>query len=144
MKRLFLWGVTSITIYLFLCGCESKHHQLQEEIRQRKEALIRHQDSTLRASQKEVEQLDKEILVVNRQYAKMKREAQQAHAAGTATAQQLREVTRMRMHRDSLKTRFDMLCAKIKYIRRRQSEMTLWNQKSTLETDSTTRKKEIK
>jgi hypothetical protein len=57
----------------------------------------------------------------------MKREAQTAHDAGTATAEQLRAVTHMRMHRDSLKTRFDVLCAKIKYIRRRQSEQVLWN-----------------
>ena len=144
MNRLFLWIITGMVICLFLCGCGSKHHKLQEEIRQRKEALIHRQDSTLRASQKEVEQLDKEIQVVTKKYNQMKREAQQAHDAGTATAEQLREVTRMRMRRDSLKTRFDMLCAKIKYVRRRQSEMTLWNQENTSAKDSTIRKKEIK
>lgn len=138
--RLFILS----TLLLLLIGCESKHNKLQEEIRQRKEALIRRQDSTLKASQKEVEQLDKEIQVVTQKYNQMKREAQLAHDAGTATAEQLRSVTRMRMHRDSLKTRFDMLCAKIKYIRRRQSEMTLWNQKNTSETDSSTSRKEIK
>ena len=74
---------------------------------------------------------------MNRKYNKMKHEAQVAHDAGTATAEQLREVTRTRMHRDSLKTRFDMLCAKIKYIRKRQSEMALWNEKNTSAKDST-------
>ena len=122
MKRLLFLG---ITISLLLCGCESKHDKLQEEIRLRKEALVHKQDSVLKASQKEVEALDKEIQIVNRKYNQMKHKAQVAHDAGTATAEQLREVTRMRMHRDSLKTRFDMLCAKIKYIRRRQSEMAL-------------------
>ena len=126
------------TLLLLLINCESKHTKLQEEIRQRKEALIHKQDSVLKASQKEVEELDKEIQLVNKKYNQMKHEAQVAHDAGTATAEQLREVTRMRMHRDSLKTRFDMLCAKIKYIRRRQSEMALWNEKNTSTKDSTT------
>ena len=131
--RLFILS----TLLLLLISCESKHTKLQKEIRQRKEALIHKQDSVLKASQKEVEQLDKEIQIVNRKYNQMKHEAQVAHDAGTATAEQLREVTRMRMYRDSLKTRFDMLCAKIKYIRRRQSEMALWNEKSTTAKDST-------
>ena len=134
MKRLLFLG---ITISLLLCGCESKHDKLQEEIRLRKEALVHKQDSVLKTSQKEVEELDKEIQTVNRKYNQMKHEAQVAHDAGTATAEQLREVTRMRMHRDSLKTRFDMLCAKIKYIRKRQSEMALWNEKNTSAKDST-------
>lgn len=116
---------------LLLSSCESKHDKLQKEIKQRKDALIRRQDSTLRADQKEVERLDKELLEVNKKYAKMKREALQAQESGTATAEQLSAVTRMRMHRDSLKTQFDVLCAKIKYIRKRQSETTLWNQEST-------------
>jgi predicted phage tail protein len=120
------WAV-AFAISIILIGCESKHDKLQKEILQRREALTRHQDSVMKASQKEVEQLDRELQEVNREYAKMKREAQTAHDAGTATAEQLRAVTLMRMHRDSLKTRFDVLCAKIKYIRRRQSEQVLWN-----------------
>lgn len=119
--------VVAFAISIILIGCESKHDKLQKEILQRREALTRHQDSVMKASQKEVEQLDRELQEVNREYAKMKREAQTAHDAGTATAEQLRAVTLMRMHRDSLKTRFDVLCAKIKYIRRRQSEQVLWN-----------------
>ena len=130
MKRLFILG---ITMCLLLCGCESKHDKLQKEIQQRKEALVRRQDSTLRASQKEVEELDKEILLVNRKYLQKKKEAQQAYQAGTATAEQLREVSRIRMYRDSLKTRFDVLCSQIKYIRKRQSETSLWNQDSSSE-----------
>ena len=94
--------VVAFAISIILIGCESKHDKLQKEILQE----------------------------VNRKYAKMKREAQAAHDAGTATAEQLRAVTHMRMHRDSLKTRFDVLCAKIKYIRKRQSEQVLWNAKS--------------
>lgn len=129
------------TLLLLLINCESKHTKLQEEIRQRKEALIHKQDSVLKASQKEVEELDKEIQIVNRKYNQMKHEAQVAHDAGTATAEQLRSVTRMRMHRDSLKTRFDMLCAKIKYIRKRQSEMALWNEKNTSTKDRTAKGK---
>ncbi len=105
-----------------LFGCEDKHRKMQEEIQTRKERLQHHQDSALEASQKEVQRLDEEIQRVNRQYEQMKRQAEKAHAAGTATYKQLSDVTKMRIHRDSLQTQFDVLCAKIKYIRKRQKE----------------------
>ena len=118
MKKYIL--LTIVVCLLF--GCEDKHRKMQEEIQTRKERLQHHQDSALQASQQEVQRLDEELQRVNRQYEQMKRQAEQAHAAGTATYEQLSNVTKMRMHRDSLQTQFDVLCAKIKYIHKRPKE----------------------
>ena len=41
-----------------------------------------------------------------------------------ATAEELTALTRKRMLRDSLQTQFDVLCAKIKYIHKRQKQAT--------------------
>ena len=118
-KKLF---IPVLAVVLLAVGCQSKHERLQQEIQQRKAALKHHQDSALTASQREVERLDQELQRVNAEYNRMKEAAEAAHAAGTATADQLTAVTQMRMHRDSLQTQFDVLCAKIKYIRKRQKE----------------------
>ncbi|MBR1400312.1 MAG: hypothetical protein IJ562_01820 [Prevotella sp.] len=107
---------------LCLVSCQSKHEKLQREIQQRRSALEHHQDSALEASQKEVERLDKELQKVNAEYNKMKTAAEAAHAAGTATAEQLTRTTQMRMHRDSLQVQFDVMCAKIKYINKRKQQ----------------------
>lgn len=109
-------------IAMVLSGCHNKHEQLQQQIEQRKSALKHHQDSALSASQLDVQRLDSELQVVSAQYEKMKRVSEQAHANGTATAQQLTATTQMRLRRDSLQAQFDAQCAKIKYIRKRQKE----------------------
>ena len=72
---------------------------------------------------KDVEELDKELQRVNAEYSRMKSAAEAAHAAGTATAEQLTRVTQMRMHRDSLQVQFDVMCAKIRYINKRKQQM---------------------
>jgi len=107
---------------LALTACQSKHEQLQQQIEQRKEALKHHQDSALTAAQRTVQQLDEQLQQAKADYERMKREADAAHANGTATAEQLTATTQMRLHRDSLQAQFDAECAKIKYIRKRQKE----------------------
>ncbi len=114
--------ITLAMVVSLLFGCENKHRKMQEEIQTRKENLQHHQDSALQASQQEVQRLDEELQRANHQYEQMRRLAEQAHAAGTATYEQLSNVTKMRIHRDSLQTQFDVLCAKIKYIHKRQKE----------------------
>ena len=115
-------GFLTLFTVLTLTACESKHEQLQKEIEQRRTALKHHQDSALTASQREVERLDAELQEASAQYATMKRQADAAHANGTATAEQLTATTKMRLRRDSLQAQFDAQCAKIKYIRKRQKE----------------------
>ena len=83
---------------LCLSACQTRHEKLQKEIEMRRSTLKHHQDQ------------------------RMLHEAEAAHAAGTATAAQLTRVTQMRMHRDSLQVQFDVLCAKVKYIKKRQMQ----------------------
>ena len=116
------YAVCVVAALLALTACQSKHEQLQQQIEQRKEALKHHQDSALTAAQHTVQQLDEQLQQAKADYERMKREADAAHANGTATAEQLTATTQMRLHRDSLQAQFDAECAKIKYIRKRQKE----------------------
>ena len=43
-------------------------------------------------------------------------------AQGEATAEELTSLTLQRIRRDSLQTRFDVLCAQIRYIHKRQEQ----------------------
>ncbi len=107
---------------LCLSACQTRHEKLQKEIEMRRSALKHHQDSALTASEKEIEQVYGQLEQARSQYQRMLHEAEAAHAAGTATAAQLTRVTQMRMHRDSLQVQFDVLCAKVKYIKKRQMQ----------------------
>jgi len=103
-------------------GIDSLRKTYPQMVEIRKGALKLHQEVELKAAQQDVERLDQELQKVNVEYEKMKKASEAAHAAGTATAEQLTNVTLMRMHRDSLQTQFDVQCAKIKYIKKRQQE----------------------
>lgn len=111
-----------ILAVVLVTACQNKHQQLQKEIELRKTALKHHQDSALTASQKDVERLDRELQQASAEYQRLKKAADAAHANGTGTAEQFKEVTFMRLKRDSLQAQFDATCSKIKYIRKRMEE----------------------
>ena len=52
----------------------------------------------------------------------MKQATDAKHDAGTATAEEFTATTKARIRRDSLQARFDVLCAEIKYIIKRQRQ----------------------
>lgn len=52
----------------------------------------------------------------------MKKTVEDLKSKGIATAEQLKQLTLTRVKRDSLKTVFDVECAKIKYINKRMKE----------------------
>lgn len=93
-----------------------------KEIDERKEALALYQEVELKRSQLNVEAADKALQTVEAEYQSMKQTVEALRAKGTATAEQLRGLTLMRVKRDSLKTVFDVECAKIKYIKKRMEE----------------------
>jgi hypothetical protein len=93
-----------------------------EAIEERKQALKIYQNVQLKIAQIELARVDSMLLRVGADYSVMKKYSDAHHAAGTATAAELSSATRERIKRDSLQTRFDVLCAKIKYIHRQQKE----------------------
>lgn len=89
----------------------------------RKQALVLQQNIELTRAQEELAVIDQALQKAKADYERMKRQSEAHHKAGTATADELTRTTLMRMHRDSLQVQFDVQCAKIKYIHKRQKQV---------------------
>ena len=98
------------------CGPKSR----RAEIEQRKEALKHKQDSTLAASQQELAWVDSALQVANARHEQLQQQLQSGSLSKAQLQQLGDEITRARLHRDSLQVRFEVLCGKIKYIHRKQ------------------------
>jgi hypothetical protein len=95
----------------------------RDEIEQRKAALRHKQDSTLAASQQELALVDSALEATKAEYERMKAEVEQHKNELRATADELTALTLLRVKRDSLQVQWDVLGAKIKYIRKKQEEL---------------------
>ena len=119
MRKLFLPAIIA-TIIVLCAGCSDNSRRT--EIEQRRAALKHKQDSTLEASQQELAVVDSTLQAVKAEYERKKVEVEQHKAELHATAEELSALTRLRVRRDSLQTRWDVLGATIKYIRQKQNE----------------------
>lgn len=88
----------------------------------RKKALELYQNIALKQAQDDLASTDTILQRVEAEYETMKAEVEKAKAELKATPDALNALTMKRMERDSLKVRFDMQCAKIKYIHKKQKE----------------------
>ena len=119
MKRLSISiMLVMATVLVISCG-----NSRRNEIEMRKEALKHKQDSTLLAAQKELGVVDSTLEAVKTEYEMMKKEVEQHRAELRATEEELTNLTLLRVKRDSLQVQWDLLGAKIKYIRQKQKEM---------------------
>ena len=91
-------------------------------IETRKQALRLQQDIELKRSQEDLAVVDSVLQIVRRDYEEQKQEVEKDKEALRATAEELTRLTRARVRRDSLQTRYDVLCAKIRYIHKKQKE----------------------
>ena len=89
----------------------------------RRAALRHKQDSSLLAAQQELAVVDSTLEAVKAQYERMKAEVEQHKADLCATEEELTGLTLLRMRRDSLQVQWDVLGAKIRYIRQKQTEL---------------------
>ena len=118
MKRIYIGLVLAATCFLVAaCG-----NSRRDEVDGRKAALKHKQDSALEASQKELAIVDSTLEVVKAEYERKKVEVEAHKAALQATEEELTALTLLRVRRDSLQMQWDMLGAKIKYIRQKQKE----------------------
>lgn len=90
----------------------------------RKAALRLHQDVELKATQEELKQTDSLLILANRELEALQKQVDAHKASLTATADELTLLTRTRIRRDSIRTSYETLGAKIRYIRKRQKEAT--------------------
>ena len=110
----------SFALGVLLAACTGNSRRA--EIEQRREALKHKQDSTLLASQHELAIVDSTLQVVKAQYEQKKQEVEQHKKELRATEEELTALTLLRVRRDSLQVQWDVLGAKIKYIRKKQAE----------------------
>ena len=120
MRTSHLFYTTLLAAALLLAACGSNSHRA--EIEARKAALIHKQDSTLAASQQELAVVDSALEAVNRIYQQKKAVVEQHQQDLVATEEELTELARLRMHRDSLQVQWETLGAKIRYIRKKMGE----------------------
>lgn len=106
-----------------LVAVDSLRSQFAKSVDVRREALAFHQKASLRIAQGELARVDTALEAAKRDYDYLYRRVAALHEKGEATASQLTAVTLSRLRRDSLQVRFDVLCAKIRYIHRRQKQL---------------------
>lgn len=111
-----------------ITGIDTLRARHPKAVAERKECLILFQKASLRMSQKELAAADKALEQETARYEQMKQEVEKHKADGKATAEEMTALTRQRILRDSLQTRFDVLCAQIKYIHKRQKQNVFVNQ----------------
>lgn len=88
----------------------------------RRKALALYQNISLKEAQEDLAQTDSILQSVTHDYNYQKTKVDKDKANLCATAEELDMLTRTKMKLDSLKVRFDMQCAKIKYIHKKQKE----------------------
>lgn len=118
MRHLF----PMLLIATMLVAASCTDHSRRPEIEQRRAALKHKQDSTLEAAQRELALVDSALEAVSAEYERKKAEVEQHKAELNATGEELTALTLLRMRRDSLQTRWDVLGATIKYVRQKQKE----------------------
>lgn len=93
-----------------------------EAIDTRNKALRLYQDISLKQAQDDLANTDTLLQRTKAEYDSMKVKVDRAKAELKATEAELLALTLKRIERDSLQARFDMQCAKIKYIHKKQKE----------------------
>ena len=88
----------------------------------RKKALKLFQNISLKEAQEDLAVTDSALQAVTLDYKYIKDKVNRDKAELRATAEELETLTRTKMKLDSLKVRFDMQCAKIKYIHKKHKK----------------------
>ena len=103
---------------------DSLRHNYPDAVEERKEALKIHQEASLKLAQANLALVDSALQTAIRQFDEMKPQVEAHRKACVATQEELQQFNELRAHRDSLQGVFNMECAKIKYIHKRQKELT--------------------
>ncbi len=108
-----------------LATIDTLRNRYPEAIEARKEALHLWQQAELLRTQKELAATDSLLQVVGKAYDEARQRQQQAdeHDDVEAWKQHNRTANQLKARLDSLQNRFDVACAKIKYIHKRQKEL---------------------
>ena len=103
-------------------GIDSLRKTYPNVVEARKGALKLHQDVELKAAQIEMTRTDSLLQLANRELEMLQKQVDEHKAALKATPEELTLLTRTRMRRDSIRTQFETLGAKIRYIHQKQKQ----------------------
>ena len=103
---------------------DSLRRTYPDNVEARKTALRLHQQVELKAAQEELLRADSLLVLANRELETLQKQVDAHKVTLTATAEELTLLTRTRMRRDSIRTLYETLGAKIRYIRKKQKEVT--------------------
>ena len=116
MKKVIL-PILAILI-LTACG-ETK---TRKEINQRKNALVEKQATELKKAQAELWKTDSLLQLTNQKLDALTKEVEAHKQALKATPEELTALTRLRIKRDSIRTQYEALGLKIRYIHKKQNK----------------------
>lgn len=105
-----------------LRNIDTLRQRYPKAVEARKEALEIFQKASLRLAQKTLASVDSSLLVEQNKFRTLDSVVAAHKEQGIATEEELTSLTLQRLKRDSLQTRFDVLCAEIRYIRARQKQ----------------------
>ena len=116
MKKIALAVFTALLITA--CG-ETKTRQ---EINRRKAALVEKQETELKKAQDELWKTDSLLQLTNQKLDALTKEVEAHKLALKATPEELTALTQLRVKRDSIRTQYEALGLKIRYIHKKQNK----------------------
>ena len=102
-------------LILTACG-ETK---TRKEINRRKAALVEHQQTELKKAETELWKTDSLLLIANKELEAMTQQVEEHKNALKATEEELTALTKLRVKRDSIRTQYEALGLKIRYIHKK-------------------------
>lgn len=105
-----------------LNSIDSLRHLYPTAIEERKRALRLKQEISLRQAQDDLALTDSALQIVIATYEYQRELVERKKAALCVTKEELDRLNQARTKRDSLQVRFDVQCAKIRYIHKKQKE----------------------
>ena len=117
MKKSIL-AIMTMALLLTACG-ETK---TRKEINRRKAALVEHQQTELKKAQDELWRTDSLLQLANKELEVMTKEVEAHKKALKTTPEELTALTKLRVKRDSIRTQYEALGLKIRYIKKKSEE----------------------
>ena len=117
MKKIIL----PLLAILVLTACGESN--TRKEIARRKAALEEKQQTELKKAQEELRLTDSLLLIAEKELAEMTPEVEAHKKALKATPEELTALTQLRVRRDSIRTQYEALGLKIRYIRKKIEEV---------------------
>ena len=117
MKKIAL-AIVVMAILITACG----ETNTRKEINRRKAALTEKQKTELKKAQDELWRTDSLLQLANKELEAMTKEVEEHKKALKATPEELTALTKLRVKRDSIRTQYEALGLKIRYIKKKSEE----------------------